>query len=149
MRLTLSQIEERMQRFEHTCREGGFSVTSQRVALYRALLESDEHPSPELLFDTVRNDIASLSLATVYKALDTFKELGLVREVSPLHDRKRLDANLDPHHHLICLRCKRIVDLVDARLDALELSSERRGGFKLFDHTVQFHGLCPSCQKPD
>lgn len=147
--LTDPEISERMDRFVVACRERGLSVTPQRLSLYRALLSSDAHPSPEMLYEQVRDAMPTLSLATVYKAVDTFKALGLVQEVSPLHDRMRLDANMEPHHHLVCVRCRKVVDIYSEDLDHVRLAPEKRRGYKLFDHAVQFNGLCPACQKLD
>ena len=147
--LSESELKERMESFVVACRERGLSVTPQRLSLYRALLSSNAHPSPEMLYEQVRDDMPTLSLATVYKAVDTFKTLGLVQEVSPLHDRMRLDANMQPHHHLVCVRCREVVDIHSDELDQVRLPPEKRRGYKLFDHAVQFNGLCPACQKLD
>jgi Fur family peroxide stress response transcriptional regulator len=126
------------------CREAGMNVTPQRVAVYRALLEAEDHPSPEVLYRRLRPAMPSLSLATIYKALDALARLGLVREVSVVGERKRFDANVDRHHHLVCSRCKKVSDFYDEALDAL---APRRGLGDFVPHSVsvQVMGLCGGC----
>ena len=63
------------------------NVTPQRVAVYRALLQAEDHPSPEELYRRVRRRMPSLSLATIYKALDALTRLGVAREVSVISER--------------------------------------------------------------
>jgi Fur family transcriptional regulator, peroxide stress response regulator len=139
-----TSLERKMDDLTQRCRDRGMHITPQRVAIYRALLEAEDHPSPEALFQRVRSQMPSLSLATIYKALDTLVEIGLVQEVSPLGASKRYDANLDKHHHLICTECKRVVDLYDERLDRLDLS-RRPAGFVPQSVHVQVLGICAAC----
>lgn len=120
------------------------NVTPQRLAVYRALLESEDHPSPEILFRRVRKSMPSLSLATVYKALDTLELLGVVARVATASDTKRFDANDERHHHLVCTRCQKVVDLYDERFDALA-APRQISGFVVQTLTVQVKGLCARC----
>jgi Fur family transcriptional regulator, peroxide stress response regulator len=139
-----TSLERKMDDLVQRCRDRRMHITPQRMAIYRALLEAEDHPSPETLFQRVRPQMPSLSLATIYKALDTLVELGLVHEVSPLSESKRYDANLDRHHHLICTECKLVVDLYDERLDRLDLS-RRPAGFVPQSVHVQVLGICAAC----
>src|ERR1700756_2964990 len=100
-----ARLKERLDRLTDRLREAGMNVTPQRLAVYRALLVSEEHPTPEMLFRTVSVEMPSLSLATIYKALDTLTEIGLARPVATDGDSRRYDANDTPHHHLVCSVC--------------------------------------------
>ena len=139
-------LDRRVDDLLRKCREAGMNVTPQRVAVYRALLESEDHPSPELLFQRVRPKMPSLSLATIYKCLDTLAKLGLAHRVSVGGDRKRYDANVDRHHHLVCTRCHRVTDLYDDRLDAVA-PPRRLDGFVPHAVSVQVMGLCAGCAR--
>lgn len=127
------------------CRRGGLKATPQRLAVYGALLEADDHPSAEALFWTVREKLPSISLATVYKTLESLEAAGLIRQVSLLSDSKRYDANQHHHHHLVCRVCKRIIDYDDPRLDAL-LPNAEPSGFTPLEVRVQIVGVCARCQ---
>ena len=72
-----AQVGEMVER----CRAAGMNLTPQRMVIYRALLESLDHPSPEMLRDRVKSQLPAVSLATIYKTLDVLVELGLAAEV--------------------------------------------------------------------
>ena len=88
-----------------------------------------------------------ISPNTVYYTLSVLKEVGLVKEVNYWHDRSRFDANVAPHHHLICLSCRAIVDIEDQSLNHLARSSVIPLDFHLIHHQVEFYGYCRTCQK--
>jgi Fur family transcriptional regulator, peroxide stress response regulator len=139
-------IGERLGDLVRRCRQAGMNVTPQRLSIYRALLESEDHPSPELLFERVRARMPSLSLATIYKALDALQRLGVVGRVAVAGDRKRYDANPDRHHHLVCTRCDKVVDFYDDALNAIA-PPRRVAGFVPHAVHVQVTGLCASCAR--
>src|SRR4051794_309254 len=89
--------------FRQLCIEKGLSHTHQRQIIFEALDDMQNHPSPEAIYEVVKTKIPSISLATVYKNIRTFVEHGLLREVSLHHGSTRLETNLHPHHHLVCL----------------------------------------------
>jgi len=129
------------------CRAAGLNVTPQRVAIYRALLEATDHPTPEMLYQRVRPAMPSLSLATVYKVLEALAELGVVQVIAVRNDNKRYDANMERHHHLVCSKCRKTTDLYDADLDAVEPPRSLKG-FRAEGVTVQITGLCSACAPP-
>jgi Fur family peroxide stress response transcriptional regulator len=139
-----------IERFAQYCRAHGLSVTHQRLAIMEALAASREHPSAEQLHKTVQRRIPNLSLATVYKNLEALKAIGAVADVNPLHQQGRYEAALPgvgagrPHHHLVCVSCKKVRDLHDAELDRLRVRDAQ--GFDIRAVRVQAEGLCPDCQ---
>jgi len=100
-----------MDAFVARCRKAGLAVTPQRLAIFRRLAATDRHPSAEELHAAVRREMPTLSLATVYKTLDALAGIGAVRPVSRLGARGRWDANLEPHHHLVCTSCGTVTDV--------------------------------------
>ncbi len=103
--------------FVERCRAAALAVTPQRLAIFRELAATDRHPSAEELHAAVRREMPTLSLATVYKTLDTLAVIGAVRPVSRLGARGRWDANLEPHHHLVCTACGDVSDVTEPALD--------------------------------
>ena len=101
----------RMDDFAARCREGGLAVTPQRLAIIETLLGSTDHPRAEEIFAEVRRRHPHISLATVHRTLETLCRIGEARKVTALHDSARYDGNLAPHHHVICVRCRRIRDV--------------------------------------
>lgn len=137
-------ISQRVDRMIERCREAGMNVTPQRIAVYRALLESEDHPTPEMLYRTVSRDMPSLSLATIYKALDALASVGLVRPVSIDSDKRRYDANDAAHHHLVCSGCGKIRDYYSNEFDAL-VPAKPVLGFAPQGISVNITGLCEQC----
>jgi Fe2+ or Zn2+ uptake regulation protein len=132
-------------RFRERFRKLGLAVTHQREAIYRLLAATGLHPSPEAIYARVRRKIPSLSLGTVYKNIRVFIDAGLVREVSPLHETLRLDANLTPHHHLVCARCKKVEDLPADGLEPVRFRGRLPRGFQPQRTVVEVVGLCAAC----
>ena len=135
--------------FAEHCRKSGLSVTRQRLAIFEALAGSRAHPSAEDIHRSVRRRLPHLSLATVYKNLEALREIGAVSDVNALHEHGRYEAALPgtgagtPHHHLVCIRCRKVVDLHDSGLDDLQVTDPR--GFEVRALKVQVEGICPEC----
>ena len=150
-RPTRTELRSQVDTFAAHCRSHGLSVTSQRLAIFEALAASREHPSAEQIHRAVRRRIPSLSLATVYKNLESLKKIGAIADVNPLHEEARYEAVLPgtgagrPHHHLVCVSCKKVRDLFDGDLDRLRVRDTQ--GFAVSAVRVQAEGLCPDCQR--
>ena len=84
-----------------------------------------------------------MSLATVYKALDALERLGLVKELAVFNEAARYDANLDPHHHLVCTECRKVVDYYDDELTGIKPG--RIPGFVPESVAVRIVGKCSDC----
>ena len=138
---------ERIVAFRSRCAERGLAVTHQRVVIYEALMDTRHHPSPEEVYRRVRRQIPSISLGTVYKNIRTFIDHGLLREASPHHGCARLEVNLEPHHHLVCLRCRAIVDLDDEAVEPVRLRSRPPTGFRVERCAVEVLGVCEKCSR--
>lgn len=141
-------MRERLDAFSARCRTAGLAVTPQRLAIFRHLAATDRHPSAEELHAAVRREMPTLSLATVYKTLNTLAGIGALRPVSRLGARGRWDANLRPHHHLVCTVCDAVVDVTERRLDATARPAAAvaaRYGFVAAGHAVEIFGRCRSC----
>ena len=126
-------------------KERGIPLTHQRLAVYEELASRRDQPSAAALYGSLKRQFPSLSLATVYKTLQTLHELGMAARVDSPTAQARYDAIVDVHHHAVCGRCGRIEDLFDARLD--RLPAPKAPGFKVLGHSVHFHGLCAACAK--
>lgn len=120
-------------------------LTHQRWVIYGELAKMPEHPSPELVYERVKKKLPSLSLATVYNTIKTFVEHGLVQEVSVHHGSLRLESNMEPHHHLVCVECKRIQDWPASEIEAVRVKNTLPKGFTLHRLNVEVLGLCARC----
>lgn len=123
----------------------GLAATHQRQVIYEAVVAAPGHYSPEQICAEVRRRIPSISLATVYKNLRLFVEHGLLREVSPHASTLRVDGNLEPHHHLVCTRCKAVQDIEGGFINFKQLSRQLPRGFDLTQPLIEVFGLCRDC----
>lgn len=143
------EFAEVLRAFEDRCREAGFQLTVQRRVILEAMLVRDDHPTAEQLCDAVRAQVPEISRGTVYRTLESLVQLGAIRRAHHLGPAARFDSNTEHHHHLVCVRCNRVIDFEDARLDNLPLPDRRRTGFRITDYSIHFTGLCAECQKAD
>ena len=125
----------------------GQRYTDQRAAVYRFLLGTDAHPTADDVFTSVRHEIPDISLATVYKSLETLVGCGLAIKLTYGDGSARYDGRTDPHHHARCLRCESVVDL-PGHLDTSNLRSQLQplDGFAVEGYRVELVGYCRACQ---
>lgn len=135
------------ERFRDLAWKCGLAATHQRQVIYEAVVAAPGHYSPEQIYTNVHRRIPSISLATVYKNLRLFVEHGLLREVSPHASTLLVDGNRDPHHHLVCTRCKKVQDIKGNFIDFKKLSRQTRGGFDLTHPLIEVFGLCRDCHQ--
>lgn len=122
----------------------GFKLTPQRLAILDYLDGNREHPSAEDVFKAVSRKFPTMSFATVYNTLDTLRQRGGVLELTIDPSKKRFDPNTKPHHHLICVKCKKIIDIQhDYELNVPTVSLD---GFQLIGNHIEFYGICPQCR---
>ncbi|NPA32025.1 MAG: transcriptional repressor [Aquificae bacterium] len=139
----MQNVRERLELFVKKCKEIGLKITPQRLAVYEVLLKSPNHPTVEEIYEEVKKMYPYVSLATVYRTLETLERIGLVRRVCFWGNSARYDANTSEHHHLICERCGKIEDIeLD---DRISVPPELKG-FKTESYSVNVYGLCPDCR---
>jgi Fur family peroxide stress response transcriptional regulator len=143
----MADPQVRFEELQKKLRERQCRMTPQRVALLRLLACSEGHPSAAQLYDQLRAQFPTTSLATVYKTLSLLDEMGEVLELGFGDDGSRYDGNKPyPHPHLICIRCRRIVDAEAGLAHSLAQEVAQGSGFRVISHRLDFYGLCPDCQ---
>ncbi len=139
-------IADRIREFEELCRQRGLPVTMQRRVILEAVLKRDDHPTADQIYEAVRERIPQLSRTTIYRVLETFVDLGILRRLRQT-GAARFDGKIERHHHVVCTQCGKIVDLEDTGLDCLSIPNEKMQGFEIDDFSVHFSGICPNCLK--
>ena len=118
----------------------------KRNAIYNCLCQSKAHPSAEAIYTQLKTEIPDLSLGTVYRNLNLFKDQGLVISVATVQGVERFDGNTSPHVHFICNDCAAIIDLEDMEVPkALTTAAERSTGGKVAECQLTFNGICKNC----
>lgn len=138
----------RFEQMINRLKEHEFRLTPQRVAVLKILAASKGHPSVEQIYEQVRQDFPTTSLATVYKTVALLRELGEVLELGFPDGSNRYDGNKPfPHPHVICTMCRTILDPDLAGFRDLTKEISDATGFRIITHRVDFFGLCRACQK--
>lgn len=116
----------------------------QRQQVYQYVCSSSEHPTAQMTYEALRNEMPKLSLGTVYRNLNQLADAGLLRKI-PLPDGGcRFDGTLREHSHVVCERCGRVDDVaVDPQDMRAKVESET--GYALTALELMMRGVCRSC----
>ena len=137
--------EERLNLFRAKCKANGLSMTPQRLAIYKALIMSANHPSAENIFNCVRSSFPDIAIDTVYRTLSTFSEIGVIYVVEGYGEAKRYDPDVEPHHHFRCTRCNKIVDLYDDNVEKPKIPNSLKRKYNVSNVKVILEGACDGC----
>lgn len=148
--LTESQLTDRLAHFERACQQAGVKVTHQRLEVLREVSRSGEHPSAEAILEGVKARLPTVSLDTVYRTLWLLTELGLITTLGPRQHAVRFDANLDPHHHFLCVHCGAAIDVESLDLSQLDIADRLKGLGSVISAQLEIRGICANCaEKPE
>jgi Fe2+ or Zn2+ uptake regulation protein len=131
--------------FQSLCKESGLAATHQRFAIYQAVVSLGDNPTPEEVYEHVRSIIPSISLATVYKNIDTFVDHSMIRDITPNYGSRRIEEASTPHDHFVCRNCRRVFDLPNHTELAPPPRNYIPAGAKFEYHLVELVGLCRGC----
>lgn len=125
-------------------RANGLKVTPQRQSIFRALSGSSVHPTAEVVYALVSAEMPTISLRTVYQTLNDLASMGELSSLDIGSGSTRFDPNLEPHHHLVCTSCGRIVD-VHTTFPGVDLPAASAAGFQITATEIVFRGRCADC----
>lgn len=120
----------------------------KRSAILECLMDSDCHPSAEMIYEMLQKDHPDISMATVYRNLSRFKEQGLIVSLGTVNGKERFDCITKPHVHFICNGCGTVRDLpAMASPQQLCQKASASTGFQIDSCALTFTGLCRECQR--
>ena len=119
----------------------------QRELILKTLKENCIHPTAEQLYELIRREEPTVSLATVYRTLNLLAENGMVKKIEGLDGTAHFDHQTFDHYHFICTKCNRVFDIPCDISPDLAQDVESRTGFRIASYDVSFRGTCKSCQK--
>ena len=138
--------------------DAGFRLTTPRETVITVLRSTDKHLSAEDIYIIALKDNPSIGLTTVYRTLDLLHQIGIVQKFEFGDGKARYELIHNPqkkehHHHLVCMRCKTIIDYTNFMKEELELMNKtekqlsKKHNFKILHHTIHFYGICEKCQE--
>ncbi|QUH25982.1 Fur family transcriptional regulator [Serpentinicella alkaliphila] len=120
-------------------------ITPQRLAIYNIIKKSQDHLNAESIYRMLIEDYPSISLATVYKSLELFSEIGLIQVINIGENSFRYDSNPVSHPHLVCTSCLTVVDLNEDLFPKLTSLIEQSTHYIITKQQLCFYGICPEC----
>lgn len=145
-------MRQRIDRIKKQLHSQGYKLTPQREATLTVLLEREEdHLSAEEIFLLVKEKAPEIGLATVYRTLELLSELQVVDKINFGDGVSRYDLRKEGidhfHHHLVCMECGSVEEIIEDLLIDVEKIVEEKWQFQVKDHRLTFHGVCSKCQK--
>lgn len=125
-------------------RRAGYRVTNQRLAVFDFLCDSASHPTADDIHEGVRQAFPKISVATVYKSVESLVDIGLVKPIYLGHAATRFDASTEEHAHFRCIACQEIRDVPINKTPAVEGTLDR---YEIIGSSVEFYGFCPACRR--
>jgi Fur family peroxide stress response transcriptional regulator len=147
MKVDKAEVERRVGRFRDTARRAGVKLTHQRLEIFREVAASLEHPSAEAVMTALKARMPTVSLDTVYRTLWLLHDLGLVSTLGPRRESLRFDANLDHHHHYVCVRCGLARDFESEELNVIRIPESVKELGSIVGTHLEVRGVCSRCAK--
>jgi Fur family ferric uptake transcriptional regulator len=124
----------------------GYRMTPQRLMILEAIEGASGHVSAEEIFQDIKKRYPGLNISTVYRTLELLKETGLVTETDMGDGRVRFhSAGHEHHHHLVCSRCGKVIDLNEETLSPLIDALSKKYGFRADLKHLAIFGYCKDC----
>ncbi|GAB6181871.1 Fur family transcriptional regulator [Desulfotomaculum defluvii] len=147
MKKIITQVGEKLRAHE-------YKLTPQRQIILKVMLENkDKHLSAEDVYNLVKRKAPDVGLATVYRTLELFLEHEIIHSINFGDGRKRYEYgdNSDGHHHhhAICLKCGKILEINEDFLEELEKQVTQDYGFIVTDHELKIFGYCNDCKEKE
>jgi Fe2+ or Zn2+ uptake regulation protein len=130
--------------YETLLKQHNLKVTPQRIGIL-SLMHQSGHISIEDLFESIRRQFSSISLATLYKNINAMLETSLIKEVKAPEAKARYEIAKETHAHLVCTKCGEFKDIM-FDLDAIAHNLADDNGYAINDTSLIVSGLCPSCK---
>jgi len=130
-------------------RQKGFRLTGPRLAILNYLVREKGHPAMQEILEGIFLEHTGIGLATVYRTVDLFLEIGVLRVLTLRNNHLRYELNWpnNHHHHLVCYSCGQVTEFGSCNFQLIAREIEKVTRFKIDDHTLEAYGLCPQCSK--
>jgi len=127
---------------EALCADKGLRITEQRRVIARVLSEAEDHPDVEALHVRAAAIDPGISIATVYRTVRLFEDAGILERHDFGDGRARYEAAAEAHHdHLIDVESGKVIEFVDAELEAMQKRIAEKLGYRLVDHRMELYGV--------
>lgn len=136
-----------MERVKHQLNKCGLRATNQRALILDAIRQSHGHVDADDVYRRIIKKQPRVSLSTIYRTLQRFKELGLIDELhfAEEHHHYELKPAVE-HYHLVCIKCGRVIEFNYPLIGLLKKNVPEAKEFEITGSEITFAGYCPKCQ---
>ncbi len=131
-----------MKNYKEILKNHGIAPSIQRIKILQFLDDNRIHPTADMIFKALAEEMTTLSKTTVYNTLKAFTEKGVLVALSLFENEVRYEYNKEPHIHFKCTKCNKIYDL-DRSYDLY--SNAKIDGHEVVEHHVNLKGICKNC----
>lgn len=142
-------MEEIIKEFREFIKKKGLKYTQEREEILKEILSFGDHFDVESLYLRFKNKNSKISKASIYRTLPLLVESGYIQEVYKQsgHSHYEVTINKLPHLHFICIKCGKVEEVFDKRLNILIKEHENFRNYKLLTYHLEIFGLCPACRE--
>jgi len=126
-------------------RRNGYKATPQRIAICRYAIHRRDHPSAKKIYEEVRKQYPSVSLATIYNTIGVLKRLHMLQELPIVNGDTRFDPNMEAHINLVCLQCGSVRDFDGRVIEDMVTRVARTARFDVRGQSITVYGVCQDC----
>lgn len=127
-------------------KEKVYRQSKQRNRILEVLRATDSHPTADWLYQQLKPEFPNLSLGTVYRNLTMLIKEGFIKKIHFGSTFDRFESNTQPHYHLICESCGKIIDFEMPIFNDLNTQAAKLTSFTIFHHKIEFFGMCEDCK---
>jgi len=124
----------------------GIKPTYQRLCILEYLENNQNHPTAEMIYENISKRIPTMSKTTIYNTLNLFLEKGLIHAVTITGTEVRYDINTSSHHHFLCRKCGKIID-IDIECPFVKGETTQVDGNEIEEVHGYFKGICKECRE--
>ncbi|HQO40255.1 MAG TPA: transcriptional repressor [Spirochaetota bacterium] len=118
----------------------------QRERIYELIKSSTDHPTAQIIYDTLKLEISALSMGNVYRNIRILIEQGLVVSRDFGDGVEHFDAMTHMHYHFVCEKCRRAIDFTMPVQESITRDAQKLSKHTITGHTIQFFGICDKCR---
>lgn len=118
----------------------------QRDLILKHVEESCDHPTADMVYERVRNELPNISLGTVYRNLNLLSEMGKIKKIIMPGSSDRFDKTLKSHSHIYCTNCNKVDDVMIDKINEIDDFVSNQTGYEIISHDIVFIGICNSCK---
>jgi len=141
--------EDTINKLKAIIKDKGLKYTKQREIIFETILNCKKHLGAEDVYSILlkKHPEERIGIATIYRALAFLEEVNLISSISIGKDAKKYETTEKEHHdHLICIKCNKIIEFINANIEKEQDKTAKENNFKLLNHTMYLYGICEECQ---